>query len=90
MSTKRAGKRLPFYDTASACFFFGMLAARGEEISAESSKNAMIAIRSLFPQKSMITFATPSIGTVEKLLTKFGDCSNKDFNNKVDRILNSV
>lgn len=69
---------------------FGMLAARGEEISAESAKNAMIAIRSLFPQKSMITFATPSIGTVEKLLTKFEDCSNEDFNNKVDIILNSI
>ncbi len=69
---------------------FGMLAARGEEISAESAKNAMKAIRSLFPQKSMITFSVPSISTVEKLLTGVEDCSDVDFNAKVDRILDAI
>ena len=69
---------------------FGMLAARGEEISADSTKNAMRAIRSLFPQKSMVTFATPSVDTVVKLLTKFEDCSKEDFDDKVERILDAI
>lgn len=69
---------------------FGMLAARGADISADSAKSAMKAIRSLFPQKSMITFSTPSIDTVEKLLTKFEDCSDEVFNEKVNRILDAI
>ena len=69
---------------------FGMLAARGEEISAESAGNAMRAIRSLFPQKSMVFFTTPSIGMVEQLLGKFEDCTHEDFDAKVSRILNEI
>lgn len=69
---------------------FGMLAARGEDVTSIDARNAMMAIRGLFPQKSMITFATPSINTVDKLLSKVENCSAIDFNNKVDRILDSL
>ena len=69
---------------------FGMLAARGDEISAESAGNAMKAIRGMFPQKSMLRFATPSVSTVEKLLTKFEDCSTYDFDSKVESILDNL
>ena len=69
---------------------FGMLSARGENITAENAKNAMRAIRMIFPQKSMFTFSTPSIETVEKLLTKFEDCSEEDFGNKVGQILDAL
>ena len=69
---------------------FGMLAARGEEISVESAKNATKAIRGLFPQKSMFVFKTPSIATVEKLLTKVEYCSEIDFNKKVESILDAL
>ena len=69
---------------------FGMLAARGEEISSESARNATKAIRGLFPQKSMITFSTPSIAMVEKLLTKVENCSTEAFDEKVDRILDAI
>ena len=69
---------------------FGMLAARGEDFNSENARNAMIAIRSLFPQKSMITFTAPSINVVKKLLSKVEDCSMEDFDTKMDRILDAI
>lgn len=69
---------------------FGMLASRGEDISSADSQAAMAAIRGLFPQKSMFTFSTPSVNTVIKLLTKVEDCSEYEFNEKVERILDAL
>ena len=69
---------------------FAMLSARGDLITAIDAKRAMQAIRLLFPQKSMFTFSTPSVETVEKLLTKFEDCTEEAFAGKVDRILDAL
>lgn len=69
---------------------FGMLSACGERITAENAKNAMRVIRMAFPQKNMFTFSTPSPETVEKLLTKFEDCSEEEFGNKVGQILDAL
>ncbi|MBQ3845828.1 MAG: hypothetical protein II817_12800 [Bacteroidales bacterium] len=69
---------------------FGMLAAKGEDFTSENTRNAMIAIRCLFPQKSMVTFTTPSIDIVKKLLCKLEDTSTDDFNTKCCKIIDAV
>lgn len=69
---------------------FGMLAAKGEELTPDNARKATKAIRSLFPQRCMFTFTTPSIATVEKLLTKFEDCDQESFDSKVGKILDSI
>jgi len=69
---------------------FAMLSARGEDISTGSAQNATRMIRQLFPQKSMFSFKTPSITTVEKLLGTMEDITIEDFDAKVDRILSAL
>lgn len=69
---------------------FGMLAARGEEVSAESAGKAMRAVRDLFPQRSMLRFQKPSLEVAERLLTKMEDCTMEVFDEKVNRILDSL
>ena len=66
---------------------FAMISARGEEISAESVKNATKMIRQLFLQKSMFSFKTPSIATVDQLLGKVSDITIEDFDAKVSKLL---
>ncbi len=66
---------------------FAMISARGEEISADSVKNATKMIRQLFPQKSMFSFKAPTISTVEQLLDKVSDIPMEDFDAKVAKIM---
>lgn len=69
---------------------FAMLSSSGEDISVVTTKNTIKAIRKLFPQRNMFSFTTPSICTVEKLLTKFLDCPVDEFDSKVNRILDAI
>lgn len=69
---------------------FGVLSAKGEEVTLDNALKATMTIRSLFPQRSMFTFTTPSIATVEKLLTQFENCDQESFDSNVGKILNSI
>lgn len=69
---------------------FAVISARGEEISSESVRKSTKMIRQLFPQKSMFTFKTPTISTVEKLLDSMADITIEDFDAKVERILTAL
>ena len=69
---------------------FAIISARGEEISAASVSNATKMIRQLFPQKSMLLFKKPSVGTVDKLLDAMADISVESFDEKVDKILEGL
>ena len=69
---------------------FAMISARGEDISADSVKNATKMIRQMFPQKSMFSFKTPTITIVEQLLEKVSDISMEDFDSKVSKALTAM
>lgn len=69
---------------------FGMLAARGEEISQQNVANAVHLIRTLFPQKNSLMYKKPSAGTVEKLLKTVDGDSVETFDQKVNTILDAL
>ncbi len=69
---------------------FGMLSARGEEISAESVTNCVKLIRVLFPQTDSLKLKKPKITVVEKLFNTLSDESIEDFDDKVISILDAL
>ena len=69
---------------------FGMLAARGEDVSQQNVANAVQLIRKLFPQKNSLMFQKPSAGTVEKLLKTVDGDSVETFDQKVNFILDAL
>ena len=69
---------------------FGMLAARGEEINADSVERATQAIRKLFPQNNTFKFKKPSVTVVEKLLNIVENDTIQEFDQKVMAILNGL
>lgn len=69
---------------------FGMLSARGEEISANSVSLAVRLIRTLFPQKDSLLFRKPAAATVEKLLNSVKETSIETFDSKVNRLLDEL
>lgn len=69
---------------------FGMLSARGEDISSDSVLLAVRLIRTLFPQKDSLLFRKPPAVTVEKLLNSVGETTIETFDNKVSRLLDEL
>lgn len=69
---------------------FAMLSSRGEDISEASAVRAMRLIREVFPQGNMFSFKMPSISIVEKLLDSVEDMSVEAFDDKVERILDTL
>lgn len=69
---------------------FGMLSARGEEISQDSVLLAVRLIRTLFPQTDSLLFKKPSAATVEKLLSGVEEKSIETFDAKVNRLLDEM
>lgn len=69
---------------------FGMLAARGEDISQQNVRNAVVLIRSVFPQKDSVFFRKPSVENVMKLICSVEGDTFEAFDDKVSRILNAV
>jgi len=69
---------------------FGMLAARGEEISVDNAAHAVTLIRTMFPQKDSLLFKRPSAGVVEKLLNTVEGDSIESFDEKMNRILDAL
>lgn len=69
---------------------FGMLAARREEINADSVEGATRAIRKLFPQSNTFKFKKPSVTVVEKLLNIVENDTIQEFDEKVMAILNGL
>ena len=69
---------------------FGMLAARGEEINQQNVENAIVLIRSIFPQRDSYFYRKPSVENVEKLIRSVEGDTFDTFNLKVSRILDAV
>lgn len=57
---------------------FGVMAVKGETITTEEAKKAMIDIRNLFPQENLLMFTTPPMETVTKLLEDARKKPSKD------------
>ena len=69
---------------------FGVLSSRGEAITAQNARNTMKIIRTLFPQRDMFRFAVPGVRTVELLLDKMEDCTQCEFDEKVNAVLQAL
>lgn len=69
---------------------FGMLAARGEDISADNVAHAVALIRTMFPQRESLMFKRPSASIVEKLLNTVKGDSIESFDDKMTRILDAM
>lgn len=66
---------------------FGMLSARGDEITPDNVQNAVYLIRKLFPQSSSLMFKKPSAEVVYKLLDKVEGMETDDFDEKMKNAL---
>ena len=69
---------------------FGMLAARGEEINAQSAADTTRLIRELFPQTNTFKFKKPSVAIVEKLLNTMEGETVQNYDQKILAILNGL
>ena len=69
---------------------FGMLSARGDDISPNSVFLAVRLLRTLFPQKDSLLFRKPPAVTVEKLLNGLADTNPETFERKINRLLDEL
>ncbi len=69
---------------------FGMLSARGEDISEESVVLCSRLIRELFPQTDSVLFKKPSVTVVERLLSNVEGNSQTNFEGKVLALLDGL
>jgi uncharacterized protein (DUF697 family) len=68
---------------------FSMLASRGEEIYADTVKDCMFVIRSIFPQSSAYVLAQPNSGKFKEIVMSVNNNTKQEFESKINKAVDA-